>query len=106
MKLKTLKKIKKWIRLFFHNYDYGYFLQVQQIKLEEMYDFFNGPDTHIVGAKEVAKEIKEALDILDRLIADEYCFTATTWAEEEMLKQRDFEAYYKCLLVNLRGWWD
>jgi len=100
------KLLKKWTKLFFLNYDYGYFLEVQQMKLEEMYDFFNGPDTHIVDAKQIASEIKEALVLLDRVIEDDYDLVYKDITLACNQKQKDFADYHTILYNKLQTWWD
>ena len=47
------------------DYDYGFLLDMMYHKFERMVAFFNSKYTHIVGAKKVAKQIEEAMRLLN-----------------------------------------
>jgi len=84
----------------FPSWDYGYFLKLQYEHLERMLDFFEGPTTHIMGAKEIASEIKEAMVILKRVVEDEYCLYHS-WVKAHKLRTEDMEKYNKIIVEKL-----
>ncbi len=68
------KNIFKWWMIIWQDRDFDYFYMEELIKfkLESMEKFFRSDDVHILEAKNIADEIREAIDILDNLINGKY----------------------------------
>jgi len=71
---RNIKNLIKWFPIIWsdRDWDYHYILAILQAKLEFTKQFFLSDNTYCVEANETANEVSEVLEILDRLIKNQY----------------------------------
>lgn len=102
-----VKNLKVWFPLIWkdRDWDYAYLEDIIRFKLHKMHKFFDGPDPYVVDAKNIAKEIEEAYELLTRVHEDIYLerLDPNYWKEalkpfETIKVKENGQVYYK--LVN------
>jgi hypothetical protein len=65
-----VKNLIYWFPVIWNDYDWDYIfmLKIMRHKLNNMQNFFNSKDTHVLDAEDYAKEISEIMVRLDRII--------------------------------------
>lgn len=132
----SIGNVVKWFPVIWkdRDFDYGYLEEILRFKLKNMYEFFMSDRTWSVNAKETALEIKEVIDLLDKIQKDNYEQiidpTYHKWIEmypsnifdnvnnfdkerrvqiyqqAEQLKFDDMKKVYELISQNIRKWWD
>lgn len=71
---KGIKNLIYWFPVIWYdrNFDHYYLCKILEHKLEDMQKFYNGPNAWSVDAPELAKSMKECVDILNRIMEDDY----------------------------------
>jgi hypothetical protein len=76
------------------DWDYAFLLRLLRFKLQRKYDFFTSDYTSISEAPEVAKEIKEVIDLIDAYYEDDFAKEENAahkakWGEVKMTFDKD-----------------
>jgi hypothetical protein len=102
--LQPVLRVLEWIRISFqysvflwdngYDWDYASLMNMLRFKLQRKYDFFVSEDTSIQEALEVAKEIKEVIDLIDAFQEDDFAKEENAahkakWGEIEMIFDKD-----------------
>jgi hypothetical protein len=137
-KWRAFKQFGRWVVSCFqwawflrddNDYDYGHILMVMQYKLSRIRKHIIAHDI-IAEAAEVGTEIKHAEDLIERLVADDYCADELEahhkqygycWKSQHSisevealraihdkanaLREKDWAELWAHLNKNLRRWW-
>jgi hypothetical protein len=118
-----IKNLVRWAPIIYQDrdWDHGFMLRLMHFKLRNMVKFFESDKVHIIAAKSIAKRIKIAAHLVDRLAKDDYvdfsdiCSHAfgselrntldKIIAREKMLRKQDEEMLIH-YLKHYANWWD
>lgn len=112
---RVIRNLRNWLPIIVkdENWDYTYLYEIIHRKLELKEQFFRGDNTHIADWEEVADEIKEVTEALERLIKEDYISyeehmkdVLKAALKEEEMKKKDLEIVFDGLKNNVRKWWD
>ena len=101
-----VKNLWRWKKVIWHDrdWDYHYLLEVMKFKLVEM-EKLQRVHGNSVDHLKYAKEIEDAIDVIQRLIDDDYLLD---YEGEEIWKKQeeDLNELMSILNKKLLGWWD
>lgn len=71
---RIFRNLKFWLPVITkdENFDFYYFEEILLHKLRSMRDYFNSDMSVCVGSKEIAQEINEVIELLEKVRADKY----------------------------------
>ena len=71
----SIKKVIQWLPIIWgdRDWDYSYFVTIVLHKLKSMQSFYANTDkTYSLGSEKIAREITEVVDLIEKLVADNY----------------------------------
>ena len=104
--LSGIRNLIDWLPVIWRDrdWDWIFLIRILRLKLSRMERFFE-KDAMIADRDKVARRIREARMLTDRLIADEY-WRHKDWQHEEFMVQQDVDRLCEIMRKYMRGWWD
>ena len=99
-----IKNLAVWFRVIWcdRQMDHNFFDVILRHKLVLMRNHFKNHGCH-VGADREAKKMSICINLLDRVIADQY---SDDYKKSEEIMEQDLDMLYKIIRKNIRSWWD
>jgi hypothetical protein len=113
--IQGLKNIINWLPVVFKDrqWDEEYLYKIIHHKLKLKEEFFRSENTYSAKANEVAYQIKEVKEALERLIKDDYLtwndiseLTQEYFEKEDDLRNRDLDLVFSTIRNKVESWWD
>ena len=101
-----IKNLWKWRKVIWNDrdWDYGFLFKIMHAKLSFMQKEFE--TTNIcVGQDKDAAQIKQTVELLYKLIADEYWKLSEDFSKEHECKQKDLDTLLTIISKNVWRWW-
>lgn len=93
------------------DWDEHYLFQIIKWKIEKMLDYSeNHSPIQYEGQESDQKKMREAIEIIDRIMADDYLFdengeVVKGWKEADDDLNEDIRSLFDLLNENIRKWW-